>query len=324
MGAASSSVRRPPRDLEKLNLYEVLEIDENATKEEIKKAYYKQSREHHPDKNLNDDGATKRFTRVLEAYQTLMDDEKRAVYDYTRSQQENAEARPPSPFSQDVPGSFSAPSGPKPRTSNPLGGLGAILGGLLSALAWLFSWWKPRPRFVYKDYLAKSRARGFKEEPGISIRDIVDFLKSLPKGEGFDMEEDHDDDLQGSLFAIFDDFFRCLALDELRWGAKNTFPRFGSAHYVWSRADWEWDPRFAGFARGKCEVQDFYAVWSRFETSKTFEWVAPTNRNAPRSIRKRNKEVANRARQAYNALIQVGLSIFLRFPAMFMTVRREL
>ncbi|KAF8055429.1 hypothetical protein FPV67DRAFT_1680264 [Lyophyllum atratum] len=288
------------RDFDDLDLYEVLEVHEGATEDQIKKAYYKKSREHHPDKNLNDVGATKRFTRVLEAYQTLMDDQKRAAYDYSRSQPAHAKNHTPS-FSQDE-DSFAKNSRTNPQKNDWLEWLTAFFAILYHILNWLTSWSPPLAHFVYEEYLAETRARGLSNKPGISIQDIVNFIKSLPRDKGFDMRSDHD---ERGLFAKFDNFFQCLALDERGWGSRDTFPRFGCAHYVWSREDWDWDPQFAGHFQGASESRNFYDSWSNFHTSKTFEWVAPDNDpTVPWHIRNRNKLIRNDARQCYNRIIQ--------------------
>jgi molecular chaperone DnaJ len=61
--------------------YETLGVKKNATKEEIKKAYRRMARKHHPDVNPNDSSAEKRFKDIGEAYQVLSDDAKRQQYD---------------------------------------------------------------------------------------------------------------------------------------------------------------------------------------------------------------------------------------------------
>jgi DnaJ-class molecular chaperone len=60
------------------NYYEILGISKSASKEEIKKAFYKMAHKYHPDKKEGDE---KKFKEVNEAYQTLSDDSKRARYD---------------------------------------------------------------------------------------------------------------------------------------------------------------------------------------------------------------------------------------------------
>jgi len=63
------------------DLYQILGVEKNATKDEIKKAHRKLALKFHPDKNLGDDAARERFKRVQEAYDVLSDEEKRAAYD---------------------------------------------------------------------------------------------------------------------------------------------------------------------------------------------------------------------------------------------------
>ncbi len=58
--------------------YNTLGVSKNASKDEIKKAFYKLAHQYHPDKKTGDE---KRFKEVNEAYQVLSDDEKRSRYD---------------------------------------------------------------------------------------------------------------------------------------------------------------------------------------------------------------------------------------------------
>ncbi|GGE47257.1 chaperone protein DnaJ [Pullulanibacillus camelliae] len=67
--------------MSKRDYYEVLGIDKNASKEDIKKAYRKLARKYHPDVNKDDPQATDKFKEVKEAYETLNNDQKRAHYD---------------------------------------------------------------------------------------------------------------------------------------------------------------------------------------------------------------------------------------------------
>jgi len=58
--------------------YEILGVDKNASKEEIKKAYWRLAKQYHPDKA---GGNAEQFKKVSEAYQVLGDNEKRSQYD---------------------------------------------------------------------------------------------------------------------------------------------------------------------------------------------------------------------------------------------------
>ncbi len=63
------------------DLYAVLGVAKNASKEEIKKAYRKLAREFHPDRNPGDAEAEARFKEVQTAYDVLSDADKRKQYD---------------------------------------------------------------------------------------------------------------------------------------------------------------------------------------------------------------------------------------------------
>jgi DnaJ-class molecular chaperone len=67
------------------NFYKILEIDENAGADEIKRAYRKLSMLYHPDKNINNPDATAKFQKLSEAYETLGDPEKKKEYDMMRN-----------------------------------------------------------------------------------------------------------------------------------------------------------------------------------------------------------------------------------------------
>ncbi|MFP3895369.1 MAG: molecular chaperone DnaJ [Anaerolineales bacterium] len=60
--------------------YEILGVSRQASKAEIRAAYRKLARKHHPDVS-QDTNAEERFKEINEAYQVLNDEEKRAVYD---------------------------------------------------------------------------------------------------------------------------------------------------------------------------------------------------------------------------------------------------
>ena len=60
-----------------MDYYSILGVPKNADESTIRKAYKKQSMQHHPDRGGNEE----KFKEVNEAYQTLKDPQKRAEYD---------------------------------------------------------------------------------------------------------------------------------------------------------------------------------------------------------------------------------------------------
>ncbi len=69
--------------MEFVDYYKVLNISENATLEEIKKAFRKLAKEFHPDKNKSDDASLK-FREVFEAYEILKDKITKDIFDERR------------------------------------------------------------------------------------------------------------------------------------------------------------------------------------------------------------------------------------------------
>ena len=63
-----------------MSLYSVLEVEENASKVEIKKAYRRLAAKYHPDRNPSPD-AKEKFQRISNAYSILSDDNQRQLYD---------------------------------------------------------------------------------------------------------------------------------------------------------------------------------------------------------------------------------------------------
>ena len=64
-----------------IDYYKILGLDKSASADDIKKAYRKLARKHHPDVNPNDNEAKKLFQQINEANEVLSDPEKRKKYD---------------------------------------------------------------------------------------------------------------------------------------------------------------------------------------------------------------------------------------------------
>ncbi len=67
--------------MEYKDYYQNLGVGRDADEKEIKRAFRRLAREHHPDVNPGDAGAEERFKEINEAYEVLSDSEKRGKYD---------------------------------------------------------------------------------------------------------------------------------------------------------------------------------------------------------------------------------------------------
>ena len=75
-----------------IDYYNILGIEKNATPQDIKKAYRKLARKHHPDLNPNDKQAHKNFQQINEAHDVLSDPDKRKKYDQYGKDWQHADA----------------------------------------------------------------------------------------------------------------------------------------------------------------------------------------------------------------------------------------
>src|ERR1700739_3109143 len=75
-----------------IDYYQTLGVPKNASEKDIKNAYRKLARKHHPDLNPNDKEANKKFQQINEANEVLSDPEKRKKYDQYGKDWQHAEA----------------------------------------------------------------------------------------------------------------------------------------------------------------------------------------------------------------------------------------
>lgn len=74
-----------------IDYYKILGVEKNASQDDIKKAYKKLARKHHPDLNPDDAEAHRKFQELNEANEVLSDPEKRKKYDQYGEQWKHAD-----------------------------------------------------------------------------------------------------------------------------------------------------------------------------------------------------------------------------------------
>jgi curved DNA-binding protein CbpA len=79
-------VSQPSREGRPLTYYDVLDLDRDASPEEVKAAYYDLARKHHPDVTSNDPEKAQQFGVISQAYRVLSDPQRRHQYDRTLPQ----------------------------------------------------------------------------------------------------------------------------------------------------------------------------------------------------------------------------------------------
>ncbi len=67
--------------MSKRDFYEVLGVSRDSSERDIKKAYKRLAMKYHPDRNQGDESAAEKFKEVKEAYEILLDPQKKAAYD---------------------------------------------------------------------------------------------------------------------------------------------------------------------------------------------------------------------------------------------------
>ncbi len=117
------------RDWVEKDFYAVLGVSQDASADEIKKAYRKLAQKYHPDANPDDASAEEKFKEISEAYATLSDPEQRKEYDQVRRVAASGFAGSPGGF-----GGFEGFGGQRIRVENiedllgGFGGLGDLFG----------------------------------------------------------------------------------------------------------------------------------------------------------------------------------------------------
>ena len=107
--------------MEYKDYYKTLGVKKDAGADEIKKAYRKLARKHHPDVNQGDKAAEEKFKDINEAYEVLSDEEKRSKYDQFGAewQQFSGAGGRPQDFNWGAWGAAGQPGGGQYRTVSP-------------------------------------------------------------------------------------------------------------------------------------------------------------------------------------------------------------
>ncbi|TFK22638.1 DnaJ-domain-containing protein [Coprinopsis marcescibilis] len=265
----SSAPIKPFFDFEKLNLYEVLGVAQDASKDELKKAYRKMALQHHPDKNPNDsEQAHVRFSRVQKAFETLNDSNSRSTYDHDLA---NPQPEPEPTYAPEV----------KSDKPPPL----MIL--LLDVTFWLtitcfvvFHVFKfvvtlgsklfrstPPPRGINPisrldpSVYTQQNPKPFRHT-SVSVLDIAMYVGALRFIDPLRVPD-------AALLQIISNPFQCIAFDEL---CVNDPHKSGFVA-----------PHVGGLDDPWPVVELFYTFWTTFRTNKEFSWVSPSKADRRRA-----------------------------------------
>ena len=106
------------------DFYATLGVSKDASDADVKKAYRKLARTHHPDQNPGDEAAEKKFKEISEAYAVLSDPQERQEYDAIRAMGGGARFSAPGGaggggFEDVFGGMFGGGGGPRTTQSGP-------------------------------------------------------------------------------------------------------------------------------------------------------------------------------------------------------------
>jgi molecular chaperone DnaJ len=91
----------------KRDYYDILGVKRGASETELKSAFRRLAKEHHPDRNPGDSSAEQKFKEINEAYEVLKDQQKRAAYDQFGHAAFEGNSRGPGGFGPDFSSSMS-------------------------------------------------------------------------------------------------------------------------------------------------------------------------------------------------------------------------
>ena len=159
---------------DKKDYYAALGVKKSASADDIKKAFRKLARKHHPDVNPGDKGAEEKFKTISEAHEVLSDPKKRKIYDQLGFYSDNIDPAAAEAYARQGGGSSGG--------GFPGGFPGGQAGGSAGAGGVHFDF----GGFDFSDFA--DNARGGKRSGGSSFRDIFSGIFSGDRG-GVEVEE---------------------------------------------------------------------------------------------------------------------------------------
>jgi len=279
-------------ELEDDDYYGILDLKDDASMEEIRLAFRRLSRLHHPDKNLDDqEGATKRFAKVNQAYETLSDEDSRAMYDSERTLKK-------SEASATTNSSYSRHNASSEEESSLFG-----------------NWFSPFRRAASDDNTPGHHDHDgcagclFRARWGVCSTHLQLFsLPGLYSGL---------DDSPTGFFTLYRCVFdELIVQDECKFTDRSpaTFPSFGYSTWPYNAPFAKISKRNKKKGKGpkllKNDAKSFYDFWTTFSSQKDFGWAKVVDLDGmpdsgmKRWLKKENKMSEGIARNDYNDTIR--------------------